>query len=82
MTMTTETVLFMGIGGCVSGIIFLFGLEQARHKDTSGQLSRVRERLDKCENDRMELRVKVGVLEAGCSLPECPLKNHHKSANQ
>ena len=74
MTMTTETVLFMGIGGCVSGIIFLFGLEQARHKDTSGQLSRARERLDRCETDRTDLKVRVGVLEAGCPLADCPLR--------
>ena len=71
--MTHEQVLYAAVLGCVSAIVFLFGLEQARHRETREELKKARARLDACEIDRVELSSRIAVLEAGCRLANCPL---------
>lgn len=63
VTMTTEQVLFTGLTGCISAIVFLFGLEMKHHGETKEQLVLTRSRLDKCESDRTELHIRVALLE-------------------
>lgn len=70
----TETILLGAIGGCVSAIVFLFGLEQARHKETKAEVIAVRSRLDECERVRFNTVERVARLESGCHHHDCPLR--------
>lgn len=61
--MTTEHLLVTGMTGCISAIVFLFGLEMKHHNATKEELRIAKERLDKCEQQRAELSVRVALLE-------------------
>lgn len=61
--MTTEHILLTGMTGCISAIVFLFGLEMKHHKQTREELELAKARLDKCELQRSELAVRVALLE-------------------
>ena len=75
--MSLEVALFTGIGGCVTAIITLFGLEQKRHGETSERLKQAEIRLTECESRRLNLAADVGYLKGkseACSGENCPFK--------
>lgn len=73
-----ETLLVGGIAGCVTAIVCLFSLEQSRHKEAREELKVTRERLEQCELVRNNTVARVVRLEAGCVLPECPLRKENQ----
>lgn len=59
--MTSEQMLFVAVSGCVTAIVHLYIRQERKHAAAA-------DRLDKCEQDRIELWKRIAdlSLELGC----------------
>jgi hypothetical protein len=80
--MTIEVALIAAVCACAGAITHLYLRQENLHEKAlaasteDSRLNRVR--LDKCDEDRKDLRKEIERLKRGCSLPNCPLREFER----
>ncbi len=75
--MISETVLYSAVAALSGAIVHLYVSREKRSAKTEAELDVARGRLDACEVDRNNFRVRIAALESGCGLAECPLRQEN-----
>lgn len=70
--MTLETAIITGFATLGTAIATLFAMIVKANATSEVRHAEKEARLAECERDRVEIKVKLAKLEAGCHLTECP----------